>query len=126
METRPIQLIPLADFIESVKSEILAYQNKHQGEIALFVFDEVELEASVSTSIDANGKISIFAIAEFGGTTEQQGMHKVRIKFKMARGTGKLGVGAALSLRVAPGGVNAVSPALPSQQPKRRFWPFNR
>lgn len=74
--------ISLGAFIESVKREILDYQKKHEGERALFLFEKVELEASLGTTVDAQGRVNVFAI-QFGADAEKACTHTVRMRFSL-------------------------------------------
>ena len=76
------KLIPLATFIESIKSELLEYQTKHAGKPALFEISEIEITASVITKWESEAKASIFAVG-IGAAGKQEGTHTVRMKMRI-------------------------------------------
>ena len=78
------KLIPLGMFIESVKSELLAYQTKHEGEPSLFELEEVEITASIITRWEAEAKVSVLAVG-IGAGGKQEGSHSVRIKMRIPK-----------------------------------------
>jgi hypothetical protein len=74
--------LELAELIELVKLEIIRYQQKHQGEPALFNIAEVTLEASVGTTFGADGKASLFVL-NIGTSVSQVASHKVALKLNI-------------------------------------------
>src|SRR5947208_8404176 len=83
LEPHP-KYLSLHEFLESVKRELLAYQQTHSGEPALFDIQSVTIEASLVTSYDAEGKATIY-VAGIGAKASEQSQHKVSINMAIAK-----------------------------------------
>ncbi len=78
-----VEKLKLEQFIYQVKKELLDAQSKHEGEDALFVIKDVELEISVVVSFSGGGKVNV-VVAELGSNLAKEQVHKVKLTLAIA------------------------------------------
>ena len=74
--------LSLESFIYQVKKELLDAQTKHEGELAYFNLRNVQLEATVTANMGADGGVNL-SVVRLGAKTDRAKTHTVRLVFDL-------------------------------------------
>ena len=77
-----MQSLKIDQFINQVKEELLESQQEHQGKLALFKLDTVELEITIGANYAGDGKIDL-KVVELGSGIEKHHTHSVKLSFRL-------------------------------------------
>ncbi len=77
----------LEELIYQVKDEIMQAQINHQGELAFFEVEKVELEVKIGTTVTGKGTLDIWVLklGEIGSARDST--HTVKLSFKITMAT---------------------------------------